>query len=149
MEHPAVAGCIGKSIIPERNHTLNQLIYYLKHAVAECASDIFFVAGGPVSEKRDGHILPLEEERLLPPDTRKVLITPALQAVFATAETHGTRLLGAMNLAHLAEEQLIAMDSAHLERVVRGFAGHYLVHIENRGWMGAVFALPGMLIYLF
>ena len=88
-------------------------------------------------------------ERLLPPDTRKVLITPALQAVFATAETHGTQLLGAMNLAHLAEEQLIAMDSAHLERVVRGFAGHYLVHIENRGWMGAVFALPGMLIYLF
>ena len=52
---------------------MNQLIYYLKHAAAECASDIFFVAGGPVSEKRDGHILPLEEERLLPPDTERLL----------------------------------------------------------------------------
>ena len=88
-------------------------------------------------------------DRILPAETRSVLLQPALQAVFETAEAYGTKLLQAMDLAQLAEKQLIAMDSAHLERVVRSFAGHYLVHIENRGWMGAVFALPGMLVYLF
>ncbi|MBR5318658.1 MAG: DUF445 family protein [Peptococcaceae bacterium] len=95
-------------------------------------------------------ILQLAEQwpRLLPQESRNVLMQPVMQAVFATAETYGTRLLQAMDLSRLTEVQLIAMDSAHLERVVRGFAGHYLVHIENRGWMGAVFALPGMLIYL-
>ena len=95
-------------------------------------------------------ILQLAEQwpRLLPQQSRNVLMQPVMQAVFATAETYGTRLLQAMDLSRLTEVQLIAMDSAHLERVVRGFAGHYLVHIENRGWMGAVFALPGMLIYL-
>ena len=53
-----------------------------------------------------------------------------------------------MELSQLAERQLLLMDSAHLEQVVRGFASQYLTHIENRGWLGAVFALPGMLLYL-
>ena len=60
-------------MISERMYTMNQLIHYLERAVSECASDVFFVAGGPVSEKRDGHILHLEEERLLPPDTEALL----------------------------------------------------------------------------
>lgn len=87
-------------------------------------------------------------DRLLPLQSRRQLLQPVMQAAFSTAEAYGTRLLQAMDLANLTEAQLIAMDSAHLERVVRGFAGHYLVHIENRGWTGALFALPGMLIYL-
>ncbi len=88
-------------------------------------------------------------QRLLPEASRTVLLQPIMHAGFGTAEAYGTQLLQAMELSNLTETQLIAMDSAHLERVVRGFAGHYLVHIENRGWMGALFALPGMLIYLF
>jgi hypothetical protein len=87
--------------------------------------------------------------RILPEALRHELVLPAAKAVFAVAGAHGTTILQAMELSHLTETQLAAMDSAHLEQVVRGFAGHYLVHIENRGWMGAVFALPGMLIYLF
>lgn len=86
--------------------------------------------------------------RLLPEDDRKVLLQAAAQAVFASAEEYGVPLLQAMGLSQLAERQLIAMDSAHLETVVRGFASQYLVHIENRGWLGAIFALPGMLLYL-
>lgn len=87
-------------------------------------------------------------ERLLPEDDRKVLLEAAAQAVFAVAQEYGVPLLQAMGLSQLAERQLIAMDSAHLETVVRGFASQYLVHIENRGWLGAAFALPGMLLYL-
>jgi uncharacterized membrane protein YheB (UPF0754 family) len=87
--------------------------------------------------------------RILPEALRHELVLPAAKAVFAVAGAHGTTILQAMELSHLTETQLAAMDSAHLEQVVRGFAGHYLVHIEIRGWMGAVFALPGMLIYLF
>lgn len=86
---------------------------------------------------------------ILPEPLRHALIVPAAKAAFATAGMHGTALLQAMKLSNLTEIRLIAMDSAHLEQVVRSFAGHYLVHIENRGWMGAIFALPGMLIYLF
>ena len=87
-------------------------------------------------------------ERLLPEDDRKVLLQAAAQAVFAATEEYGVPLMQAMGLSQLAERQLIAMDSAHLETVVRGFASQYLVHIENRGWLGAIFALPGMLLYL-
>ena len=76
------------------------------------------------------------------------LLQPMMEAAFAVAEEYGVQLLEAMDLSRLAERQLIAMDSAHLETVVRGFASQYLVHIENRGWLGAAFALPGMLLYL-
>ena len=88
-------------------------------------------------------------EQLLPKESRVVLIERGMQAVFFVAGKYGTRLLEQMQLSILAEEQLKQMDSAELEQVVRGFAGHYLVHIQNRGWLGAIFALPGMLVYLF
>jgi hypothetical protein len=87
-------------------------------------------------------------QQLLPEPSRVALTEPVVQALFAVAETYGSKLLTAMDLAQLAETQLLAMDSARLEQVVRGFASQYLVHIENRGWLGAVFALPGMLLYL-
>ena len=89
-----------------------------------------------------------EPDKLLPIGARGVLIERIIQAVFDTAEQHGTAILSQMQLASLAEEQLKLMDSAHLEQVVRGFAQHYLTHIQNRGWLGALFALPGMLLYL-
>lgn len=85
---------------------------------------------------------------LLPSKTREALMEVLLQAFSAAARAHGKNLLSAMELSQLAERQLLLMDSAHLEQVVRGFASQYLTHIENRGWLGAVFALPGMLLYL-
>ncbi len=45
----------------------------LKQAIAHQASDVFFVAGKPPCEKLDGHILPLREERLLPPETEQIV----------------------------------------------------------------------------
>lgn len=50
------------------------LMEYLKQAVADHASDLFLVAGGPASEKLDGKVRPMAEERLMPTDT-KALIT--------------------------------------------------------------------------
>ena len=46
---------------------------YLKEAVEHQASDVFFVAGKPACEKLEGRIRPLNEIRLLPPDTREIL----------------------------------------------------------------------------
>ena len=46
---------------------------YLERAVGDQASDIFIVAGCPISEKLDGHIRPLEPNKLLPPDTEKLI----------------------------------------------------------------------------
>ena len=50
-----------------------ELMESLKRAVADQASDLFLVAGGPVSEKLEGHIRPIGEERLLPPDTKNMI----------------------------------------------------------------------------
>lgn len=47
---------------------------YLKKAVEDNASDIFFLAGSPATEKVDGHIVPLDTERLFP-DHTKILIS--------------------------------------------------------------------------
>lgn len=46
---------------------------YLRIAVENGASDVFIAAGGPVGEKLDGHIRPLGEGRLLPPDTKQLI----------------------------------------------------------------------------
>ena len=53
---------------------------YLEQAVAEGASDLFIVAGGPVSCKRDGKLLHLSEERVLPDDTAALI-----QEIYALA----------------------------------------------------------------
>lgn len=52
---------------------MDKLQEYLKRAVEDCASDLFLIAGGPVCEKREGHIVPLSEERLLPADTERFM----------------------------------------------------------------------------
>lgn len=49
------------------------LIQYLKYAVEHEASDMLIVAGGPVYAKVDGHMCPVDDERLLPPQTEEVV----------------------------------------------------------------------------
>ena len=46
---------------------------YLKAAVEHESSDVFFVAGKTVCEKREGHIYPMSGERLMPADTEQVI----------------------------------------------------------------------------
>ena len=50
-----------------------ELMENLKRAVADQASDLFFVAGGPVCEKLDGRLHRLDSPRLLPPDTQQIV----------------------------------------------------------------------------
>lgn len=50
-----------------------EIIGYLEQAVTDGASDLFIVAGGPVSEKMDGHLRAIGQERLLPPKTRELI----------------------------------------------------------------------------
>lgn len=49
------------------------LMELLKQVVDHEASDLFLVAGGPASEKVDGHIRPLYQDRLMPPDTETLV----------------------------------------------------------------------------
>ena len=49
------------------------LMDYLEQAVRDEASDVFFVAGGPASMKLDGRIQSMGGDRLLPPDTEKLV----------------------------------------------------------------------------
>ena len=46
---------------------------YLKTAVEHEASDVFFVAGKAVCEKREGHIFPMNDDRLMPADTEQII----------------------------------------------------------------------------
>lgn len=50
-----------------------ELMEYLRKAVADGASDIFIVAGGAVSYKRDGEIQPMDGQKVLPPDTKRLI----------------------------------------------------------------------------
>lgn len=50
-----------------------ELLDYLKRAVEDGASDLFIVAGGPVSEKVAGRIRPMDEVRKMPPDTEMLI----------------------------------------------------------------------------
>ena len=52
----------------------------LRQAVEDQASDVFFVAGGPVCEKLDGRIRHLDETRLLPADTEQLVTEIYTQA---------------------------------------------------------------------
>lgn len=49
------------------------LMDYLNRAVTDGASDLFIVAGGPVSEKLDGRICPISPEKVLPPQTSQLI----------------------------------------------------------------------------
>lgn len=50
-----------------------ELLDYLKRAVTDQASDLFLVAGGPVTEKVEGALYPIDEGKLLPPDTETLI----------------------------------------------------------------------------
>lgn len=45
----------------------------LRQAVADQASDVFFVAGKAPCEKAEGHIRPLSDQRLMPDDTERII----------------------------------------------------------------------------
>lgn len=49
------------------------VIDYLKKAVEEKASDIFFLAGSPATAKVEGRIIKIGEERLLPNSTKELI----------------------------------------------------------------------------
>jgi len=53
---------------------MEAVLAYLERATNEGASDIFIIAGGPVSYKRDGVIVPMDDIRVMP-DTAKELIS--------------------------------------------------------------------------
>lgn len=47
---------------------------YLKTAVEHEASDVFIVAGKCPCEKREGHIVPMSDTRLMPEDTERIIM---------------------------------------------------------------------------
>ena len=49
-------------------------IELLKTAVADQASDVFFVAGKAPCEKVEGHIRPMSDARLMPADTEQIIV---------------------------------------------------------------------------
>ncbi|MHC1694696.1 MAG: type IV pilus twitching motility protein PilT [Eubacteriales bacterium] len=56
----------------------------LKNAVARCASDIFIIAGLPLSYKLQGEIVPLSEDKLSPEDTDRII-----REIFTANENRG------------------------------------------------------------
>lgn len=52
---------------------MTELTAYLSQAVQNGASDVFLVAGAPVSQKLDGQLTPMEEDRLTPQQTEALI----------------------------------------------------------------------------
>lgn len=52
---------------------MEQWMEYLKTAVEHQASDVFFVAGKPACEKRENHLQPMSQTRLMPADTQDLI----------------------------------------------------------------------------
>ena len=50
-----------------------ELLEALKRAVTDGASDLFIVAGGPLSEKLDGHLVPIGEGKIFPQETENLI----------------------------------------------------------------------------
>ncbi len=50
-----------------------QITDFLRRAVEDRASDLFVLAGSPVIEKREGHIVPLTEKSMLPEETKQLI----------------------------------------------------------------------------
>ena len=52
---------------------MTSIMEYLRRAVADGASDVFIVAGGPVSYKCSGQLLPISETKVFPPETQALI----------------------------------------------------------------------------
>lgn len=52
---------------------MEQLLQYINRAVEDKASDLFIVAGGPVYEKVGKQMIPISEERILPPMAEEMI----------------------------------------------------------------------------
>ncbi len=52
---------------------MTEMTTYLKQAVADGASDLFVVAGSPVTQRLHGHLSFMDDERLLPPRTETLI----------------------------------------------------------------------------
>lgn len=52
---------------------MKSLKEYLELAVQSGASDVFLVAGSPVSHKLEGQIVPMDDEKIFPPHTRQLI----------------------------------------------------------------------------
>ena len=59
------------------------------------------------------------------------------------------QVLDKMQLSDFIAAQTAALKPEELEKMVRGFGQGYLSHIQNMGWWGAVFAIPGILLDFF
>ena len=52
---------------------MEKLLQYINRAVEDKASDLFIVAGGPVYEKIGKQMIPISEERVLPPMAEEMI----------------------------------------------------------------------------
>ena len=85
-------------------------------------------------------------EEVLPVSLREELTSWVVQAFLASLQQEGSAVLKEMNLAQVTSVQVQAMDAQQLEQLVHGFAQPYFKHIQNMGWLGAGFAIPGILL---
>jgi len=95
------------------------LIEYLQRAVTDGASDLFVVAGAPVSYKRDGKIVPMDDTRIMPPEAEALI-----------GELYG--------MAHRTEENFRASGDDDFSFAHPGLARFRVNTYRQRGSLAAV-----------
>ncbi|MDE7221149.1 MAG: PilT/PilU family type 4a pilus ATPase [Oscillospiraceae bacterium] len=98
---------------------MESVLTYLKQAVDENASDLFIVAGKAVSVKKEGEIVPVQGDRLLPDDS-EVLVR----------ELYG--------LAHRSIDRCLSVGDDDFSLSVTGLARFRINTYRQRGSLAAV-----------
>lgn len=93
--------------------------------------------------------LATELEAILPKAARDQLVRIVVQSFLNSIYDYGAQLLQAMDLGNLTKERIMEMKPQQLEEMVWKFGRGYLVHIQNMGWLGAAFAIPGIFLTFF
>ena len=96
-----------------------EVLEYLKRVVVDCASDLFIVAGGPVSEKLDKRMVPISADRVFPAETEQLIM-----AIY--------------ELANRSPDHYLAHGDDDFSFSVRGLARFRVNAYRQRGSLAAV-----------
>ena len=99
---------------------MEDLLYYLRRAVEDRASDLFIIAGSPVNEKLDKHLHCIGEEKLFSPQTEELIRQIYIQA------------------GRSIEERLLARGDDDFSFAVPGLARFRVNTYRQRGSLAAV-----------
>lgn len=116
----------------------------LRDIISEASlSEIYDAAVSPQDEALEKALAEAMARRVC------VILDDAWPILAPLFDRYGRELLQEIQLPDVTYRQVCALDSAHLEDMVRQIANPYFRHVERMGWLGAVVAIPATWLAFF